>query len=50
MELSKAIKRGAFQMNQSKMNPNFEEAARRLLFQDRIERYLVLEKVVGDLS
>ena len=37
-------------MDQSKMNPNFEEAIKRLLFQDRSEKYPVLEKLVRDLS
>ena len=37
-------------MDQSKMNPNFEEPARRLLFRGRSKKYLVLEKIVGDLS
>jgi len=37
-------------MDQSRVGPDFEEAVRRLLFQDRSEKYLMLEKIVKDLS
>ena len=37
-------------MDQSRVGPDFEEAVRRLLFQDRSEKYLVPGEIVADLS
>ena len=46
----KVDKKGGLQMDQSKMNPNFEEAIKRLPFQYRSEKSVMLEKLVRDLS